>query len=307
MPPTISLSATIIPAMQDVHLLLNKQFIMDKLADLHTHSTASDGCLTPTEVVEAAVNAHLAAVAITDHDTVNGIDEAFAAGRRLNIEVVPGVEISTIYQDRVEVHILGFFIDHNNSSLTRQLGILKNARHSRAIQMVDKLNAAGITVDFERVQELAGDGAIGRPHVARAIVEIGAASSMDSAFGKFLQEGGPGYVPRYKITPFEAMDIISEAGGVSCCAHVAKLKREELLVEMIDRGLRAIEVYHPDHSRAGRKFYKRFAQIRELIATGGSDAHGFAHNTRPGVGDVAVDYNVVLQLKEASRLNGGGV
>ncbi len=287
--------------MQDVQEVLNNHFIMERLADLHTHTTASDGCLTPTEVVEAAKRAELAAVAITDHDTVGGIDEALAAGRKFDIEVIPGVEISTIYQDRVEVHILGYFIDHTSPTLIERLDVLKNARYDRAMQMVEKLNAAGVMIDFGRVQELAGGGAIGRPHVARAIVEAGAARSMDSAFGKFLKEGGAGYVPRYKISPMEAMEAISEAGGVSCCAHVAKLKRDELLVELINRGLRAIEASHPDHSRAGRKFYKRFAKSRGLIATGGSDAHGFAHNMRPGVGDVTVDYDVVRQLRQASR------
>ncbi|MEN6355643.1 MAG: PHP domain-containing protein [Armatimonadota bacterium] len=277
---------------------------MDRLADLHTHTTASDGCHTPTQVVEAAAKAGLAAVAITDHDTVGGIDEALDAGRRLKIEVIPGIEISTIYQDKVEVHMLGYFIDHKNPALIEKLDVLKNARWERARQMVEKLNAVGVPIGFERVLEIAQGGAVGRPHVARAICEVGAASSMDSAFGRFLQEGGPGYVPRYKVTPLEAMEIISGAGGVSCAAHVAKLRRDELLVELVGNGLRAIEVSHPDHSSAGRKFYKRFARSRGLIATGGSDAHGFAGNMRPGVGDVTVPYDVVIELRFASRLKG---
>ncbi|MHB9036039.1 MAG: PHP domain-containing protein [Armatimonadota bacterium] len=274
---------------------------MDRLADLHTHTTASDGCLTPSEVVEAAARAGLAAVAITDHDTVDGIDEALAAGEHFGIEVVPGVEISTIYNERVEVHILGYFIDHKHPALIEHLAILKSARWDRARQMVEKLNAVGVPVNFDRVAELARGGALGRPHVAKAICELGAASSMDSAFGRFLQEGGPGYVPRHKVTPSEAMAMIAEAGGVACCAHVAKLKRDEILVELINRGLRAIEVCHPDHSSAGRKFYKRFARNRGLIATGGSDAHCFANDVRPGVGAVTVPYDVVIELRFASR------
>ncbi|MCE5322605.1 PHP domain-containing protein [bacterium] len=275
---------------------------MDKLADLHTHTTSSDGCHTPTQVVEAAAKAGLTAVAITDHDTVAGIDEALEAGKHNWIEVIPGIEISTIYHDKVEVHILGYFIDHKSPSLIEKLDVLKNARYDRARQMVEKLNAVGVHISFDRVLELAQHGAVGRPHVAKAICEVGAASSMDSAFGRFLQEGGPGYVPRYKVTPLEAMEIISEAGGVSCAAHVAKLRRDEIIVELVGSGLRAIEVNHPDHSSAGRKFYKRFAQSRGLIATGGSDAHGFAGNIRPGVGDVTVPYGVVIELRIKSRL-----
>lgn len=277
---------------------------MDRLADLHTHTTASDGCLTPAQVVEAAAKAGLAAVAITDHDTIDGIDEALEAGERYKIEVIPGIEISTIYQDKVEVHMLGYFIDHKNPGLIAKLDILKNARWERARQMVEKLNAVGVPISFDRVMEIARGGAVGRPHVAKAICEVGAASSMDSAFGRFLQEGGPGYVPRYKVTPLEAMEIISGAGGVSCAAHVAKLRRDELLVELVGRGLKAIEASHPDHSSAGRKFYKRFARSRGLIATGGSDAHGFAKSVRPGVGDVTVPYDVVIELRLASRFRG---
>ncbi|MCE5315326.1 MAG: PHP domain-containing protein [Armatimonadota bacterium] len=275
---------------------------MDKLADLHTHTTASDGCLTPSQVVEAASRAGLAAVAITDHDTVDGIDEALAAGERFGIEVIAGVEISAMYGEKLEVHVLGYFVDHKQPSLLKRLATLKTARWNRAREMVDNLNAAGVHVSFERVVELAQGGAIGRPHVAKAIVEAGAASSIGSAFGNYLLEGCPGYVPRYKVTPFEAMDMIATAGGIACCAHVAKLKNDELLVKLIDNGLRAIEVWHPDHNSAARRFYKRFARSRGLIATGGSDSHCFASDLRPGVGDVTVPYDAVIELRLASRL-----
>ncbi|MEN6581993.1 MAG: PHP domain-containing protein [Armatimonadota bacterium] len=288
-------------AKQVKRIALTNYLLMEPRADLHIHSTASDGMLTPTQVVEAAAQAGLAAVALTDHDTVAGIDEALAAGTRLGVEVVPAIEISSTHAERVEVHILGYFFDYKAPDLVDRLEFLRNARWERAKQIVEKLNAVGVPVEFDRVVEIARGGAIGRPHVARAICEVGAAGSIDSAFGHFLIEGCPAYVPRYKVTPFEAIDMIIATGGVAGCAHVAKLKRDELLVEMIKHGLRAIEVRHPDHSSVGRKFYTRFAKTRGLIATGGSDAHYFGSENRPGIGDVTVPYEIVSQLKQASH------
>jgi len=150
------------------------------------------------------------------------------------------------------------------------------------------------------VEELAGGGAIGRPHVARAICEIGAAYSMDAAFGKYLQEGGQGYVPRYKVTPVEAVRAITEAGGAACCAHVGKLKRDGLVIELIDEGLVAVEVYHPDHGPATSRYYKRFAERHSLIATGGSDAHCLDPGHHGGIGEVTVSHDVVDLLRRAA-------
>jgi len=273
---------------------------MDKRADLHIHTNASDGALSPHQVVMAAAEASLAAIAITDHDTVDGIDEALNAGDETGVEVVPGIEISAIYGEKTEVHMLGYFIDHHYKPLLDQLHVLKNARFNRGVKIVEQLNAAGVPVVLERVLELAEGGAVGRPHVARAIVEIGAASSIDSAFGKYLVEGTPGYVERYKITPAEAMSLIRESGGVACCAHVAKLNRDELLVELIEDGLQAIEAYHPNHSGAASRFYRGFAKKRGLMVTGGSDAHCLNSDNSTSVGDVTVPYEVVEQLKIAA-------
>ena len=272
---------------------------MDQRADLHLHTTASDGALSPTKMVESAATIGLSGIAITDHDTVDGIEEALRAGRKLDIDVIPGIEISSIYQDKIEVHILGYFVDHHNEVFVEKLKILKNARWERGMKMVERLNSAGIAISFERVIEIAQGGAIGRPHIARAMHEIGVVSSMDSAFGKYLQYGGIGYVPRYKVTPSEAVQMILDAGGVPGCAHVAKLKRDELIVSLMSEGLRAVEVYHPDHGPASSRFYRKFAEKRELIVTGGSDAHCFKGDKHPGVGAVSVPYDVVEQLRNA--------
>lgn len=263
--------------------------------------------MTPSNVVETAGRAGLAAIAITDHDTTLGTDEAIQAGNRLGVEVVPAIEISAIHGDKTEVHVLGYFVDHRCPVLQSALETLHNARWERGRRMVEQLNDAGVGVSFERVAQIASGGAIGRPHVARAICEAGAASSMDSAFGRFLQVGGVGYVPRYKVSPFEAIDMIRASGGVACCAHPVKLKDEALLAEMIDAGMRAIEIYHPDHSSAISRYYRRFAEKRGLIVTGGSDAHGFPHDIRPGIGDIAVNYQAVEELRSASAHGQAGI
>lgn len=273
---------------------------VERWVDLHVHTSASDGALAPAGAVKAAKEAGLAAVAITDHDTVAGLDEAIAAGNEYGIEVVPGIEISTIYGEKTEVHILGYFINHHDPILLEQMQILINARWERAKQIVEKLNALGIAVNFDRVVEIAQGGAIGRPHVARAMCETGAVYSIDSAFGKYLIEGCPAFVPRYKISPVDAVHLIRSAGGVACCAHVAKLKRDEIVVELIKEGLQAVEAWHPDHGSAGARFYSKFARTRGLIATGGSDAHCIDPR-RPKIGDVRVIYEVVEELKRATN------
>lgn len=268
------------------------------MADLHIHTSASDGTLSPSEVVETASSTVLAAIAITDHDTVAGIEEALSAGREFGIEVVPGVEISTVADDGAEVHILGYFIDHNNGKLKSALDILRKARWERARKMVVNLNAVGVPISIDRVKEIAEGGAVGRPHVARAIWEIGAASSLDAAFGKFLVPGKVGYVPRYKISPFEAVRMIRDAGGVPCCGHVAKLKHDALVLALAQEGLAGIEVYHPDHGPVSCRFYERFAKQHGLIVTGGSDFHGYEGNKVTEVGSVTVPYETVARLRQ---------
>lgn len=270
---------------------------MEPLADLHTHSNASDGALSPTELVRTALEAGLCAVAITDHDTMEGVEEALSAGRELGIEVVPGVEISTIGPGGVEVHVLGYFLDHRHPELSEKLGVLRESRFERGRKIVEALNRIGVGVSMDRVVEIAQGGAIGRPHVAKAIIEIGAASSMDSAFGKYLVEGAPAFVGRYKVDPADAVRLIHNAGGVASCAHVAKLNRDDLLLELVREGMEAIEVYHPDHPSAGVRYYGKFAAKHGLIATGGSDAHCFATGKTTTVGSVTVSYSVVQDLK----------
>ncbi len=271
---------------------------MQALADLHTHSNASDGALSPAELVRSAADADLAAVAITDHDTMEGVAEALQAGDEVGIEVIPGIEISTIGPGGVEVHVLGYFLDRQYPPLDELLRKLRESRFDRGRKMVEALNNIGVKVGLDRVVEIAQGGAIGRPHVARAILEVGAASTIDSAFGKYLVEGAPAFVPRFKVEPAEGVRIIREAGGIACCAHVAKLNRDDLLLELAREGMMGIEVYHPDHPSVGVRYYEKFAAEQGLIATGGSDAHCFPGGKTTTVGCVTVGYEVVGQLKD---------
>lgn len=272
---------------------------MDKRADLHIHTTASDGTLSPSRVVEIAAEIGLAAVGITDHDAVAGIDEALAAGERCGVEVVPGIEISATHDDGAEVHVLGYFLDYHSQEIADYQAKLKESRVGRARKIVELLNRGGIPVSWDRVVELAQGGAVGRPHIARALVEIGAASSMDSAFGKYLLEKGRYYAPRFKIGPVESVELILRAGGVPICAHVAKLRKDELLPVLMKHGMKGIEVWHPDHTKAGSHFYEKFARDRGMIATGGSDAHGFDTSRTGSIGECTAPYEVVAELRAA--------
>lgn len=268
-------------------------------ADLHLHTTASDGVMTPTQVVEEAARVGLSAIAISDHDTVAGLEEATAAGKRLGVEIVPGMELSTDY-GLFEIHILGYFFDWHSEKLLKELQVLREARYERGRKMVEKLNELGVPVTMERVMEIAGKGAVGRPHVARAIVETRAVSSMNSAFGRFLVKGAPAYIERTKLTPFDAVALIVNAGGVASFAHPHKVGYDNIIPELMKSGLQAIEVYHSDHSSVISRKYQALARRYGLIATGGSDAHGFDPEAKNTIGSVTVDMGIVEKLREVS-------
>ena len=264
-------------------------------ADLHIHTTASDGVWTPTQVVEEAARIGLSAVAMADHDTVGGVEEAVAAGERYGVKVVPAVELNTDVGP-VEVHILGYFIDWRSDKLREQLAELRKARLERGRRMVEKLRSLGVPVTLERVLEIAGSGSVGRPHVAQAICETGAVGSINAAFGRYLVRGAPAFVERTKMTPHDAVSIIVDSGGVACFAHPGKTNRDEMIPGLIKSGLRAIEVYYADQSPDITRHYESLARRFGLIATGGSDAHGFDPESGSSIGAVTVDESVVEEL-----------
>lgn len=266
-------------------------------ADLHAHSTASDGVLSPAELVRAAAAVGLTALALTDHDSTAGVAEAAAAAAQAGLRLVPGVELSTDAIGR-EVHILGYFCA-GRAPLEELLAEMRAARRRRLEQMVERLRAAGLPVALERVLALAGAGAPGRAHVARALVEAGCAASVEEAFDRYLLPGRPGYVPRRKLHPGEAVRAVIAAGGVAVLAHPGLVGDDGVLPELLAAGLGGIEVHYPAHTAAQVAHYARLAEELGLIATGGSDFHG--RGERWGdLGSVTVPAAVVDRLEEAA-------
>ncbi|MEO7000366.1 MAG: PHP domain-containing protein, partial [Ktedonobacterales bacterium] len=244
--------------------------------DLHTHSTASDGLYPPTELVRLAHEAKLDLIALTDHDTTGGVEAAQAAGAALGVTVVPGVEINTTIRDGLgEAHVLGYFVAPDDASLIANLGILREARERRGERMVEKLRAAGYDITWARVRELA-QGTVGRPHIARALIEKGYASSVADAFDRFISWGKPGYVPRYQIAPDQAIHIIRSAGGVPTLAHPGHTPElaETVLPSLVAAGLLGLECYYGQYDKATVKRLVALADRFGLVATGGSDYHG---------------------------------
>lgn len=254
--------------------------------------------MTPSEIMEEAGRVGLGAICITDHDSVEGLAEAAAVSA--GVEFVPGVEINADNEAR-EIHIVGYFIDPLCEKLRETLMGLRRARLDRAKRIVDKLRDLGVPVTIERVVQIAGNGAVGRPHIAQAICETGAVSGMNSAFGKYLTRGARAYVPRGRITPQEAIEIIIEAGGVAGLAHPGKVGNDGVIEELLDCGLGALEVHHTDHGHQDVSRYSKLAAKYNLIATGGSDSHGMLKDKPISIGSVTVGLEVVGELRAASQ------
>jgi predicted metal-dependent phosphoesterase TrpH len=265
--------------------------------DLHIHSTASDGKLSPAEVVREAAEKGLSYIALADHDSVDGIAAAKKAAQRFpGLTVIPAIEISTDIP-RGEVHILGYFIDYTNAELLARLEEFKNSRRRRAEQMVAKLANLGMPVEWERVLELAGSSTIGRPHIAQAMLEKGYIPSFKDAFDEYLGHGKPAYVEREKMLPAEAVAIIIRAKGLAVLAHPLTTENHEGLVsELKPAGLVGLEAYYGEYDAEEVKGLVALAQKYGLIATGGSDFHGIEPEEETAIGGADVPLEVVERL-----------
>lgn len=273
----------------------------DARVDLHTHSTASDGLLAPIDLVDAAHAAGLAAIALTDHDTTAGIAAATVAGERVGLKVIPGVELSARYL-RHEAHILGYFIDPASQALQHELSRYREVRLARMERMVEKLATIGKPVDLARVREIAGAGAVGRPHLAAAMVEAGYVDGMRMAFDRYLGHGRPAYVPKPDLAPAEAIAVIRAAGGVPVLAHPFSTGDPAgVLPGLRDLGLMGMEVWYGEYSPEQRGELHALATGLGLIPTGGSDFHG--PNFKPGrdLGGPPVPYAAVEALAAAAN------
>lgn len=274
-------------------------------ADLHLHTTASDGILTPQELVRKAVVLKLDVIAITDHDSVEGVLPAIEAAKSFTqLTVIPGVEINTDVP-KGEVHILGYFLDYRNPELNRTLRELRNSRYERGKKMIAKLAELGINVEWRRVEELAGKGSIGRPHIAQAMLEQGYVSSLREAFTKYIGREGPAYVERKKLSPIEAVKVVLDADGLPVLAHPADIEPlEPFLLQLKKAGIVGIEIYYDGYNSKTIAQLKRFARKLDLIACGGSDFHGLDEYIGADMGSVNVPRESVEQLISLSKQKG---
>lgn len=250
----------------------------DTFVDLHSHSTASDGSKSPAELVAAARDAGLAAIALTDHDTTAGVGEAVDAGARFGIRVVAGVELSATVDER-EFHVLGLHIDRA-TTLEEALHTFRDTRVARAREIVARLNELGVSVTFDAVLGQAAGAAIGRPHIARVLIGEGWARDSRDAFDRYLGSGRPAYVPKHRLSVRDAFTLIHDAGGLAVLAHPGPEGRRELIERFVALGLDGIEVRHPGHSAEDVARLGALAGFFGLVSSGGSDWHGASEGPR---------------------------
>ncbi|MDP3722044.1 MAG: PHP domain-containing protein [Candidatus Omnitrophota bacterium] len=267
----------------------------ERTADLHLHTRFSDGTQTPERVVELAAQAGLSAMAITDHDNTEALAVAQPAARRHGIELIAGVEMSAS-ADGLEVHVLGFLLELDSPVLQQHMAEQQARRVTRVQEMVQRLRAIGVTIEAEEVLQLAGEGTVGRPHVARVLLRHGYVSTVAEAFSRYLGPDNPGFVPGSPMPPSRIIRVIREAGGVPVLAHPIYLKRDPLIDQLVQEGLVGLEVYHSGHTPEVVQRYEQIAERLQLLKTGGSDYHGDSKEGLP-VGAVKVPYALVERLK----------
>jgi predicted metal-dependent phosphoesterase TrpH len=276
---------------------------MERFVDLHTHSTASDGSMTPSEIVRHAKGSGLSAVALTDHDTVDGVKQAVEEGKKIGLEVVPGVEISLDY--KTEMHLLAYFFDDSYMKIEPLLERFRRSREERNPKMVEKLNSLGMDITMEEVVAEAKGRVVARPHMANVMVRKGYVKSVAEAFERFISNGKPAYVKRDSLTPEKGIQAIREAGGIPVLAHPIYLrldwgKLDELLLRLVSEGLMGIEAYYVDNSQEDTGNLLNLAIKHNIVAAGGSDFHGsFKPDIKigSGRGNLKVPYEVLERLK----------
>jgi len=268
-------------------------------ADLHIHTTASDGRKTPEEVILEACKYGLSHIAITDHDTVEALLHLYKNDNILGnntLTVIPGIEFSTDLP-AYEVHILGYYINIFSTRLHKELKIITADRLKRLKNMIAKLNNLGFSITYEDVLRIAGEAsAIGRPYVARALVEKGYFANVTEVFNKLIFKNGPAFVPHYKLKPEQAIELIIDAGGVPILAHPGLIGNDEIVFNMIAKGIRGIEAYHPTHSNEQTQKYIRMANDYGLAITGGSDFHGIESRFPERLGIFTVPKDLAVNL-----------
>jgi len=273
---------------------------VSRVADLHIHTYFSDSSFSPDDVVREATRRTLACIAITDHDSLEGIAPALKAAADKDLEILPGVELSCEWQNR-DIHVLGYLFDVENNFFNRQLIKFCEARIDRIYKMVDKLKKEGVdNITPEEVLELAESDAVGRPHLASLLVKKGWVSNIREAFARYLSEDRPAYVAKFKQTPYDAVDLIHQAGGIAVLAHPAVTNIDELIPGFVDAGLDGLEVYYPQTSSHGIKYYEGMASRYRILMTGGSDAHG-EDRGHASIGDIRIPYELIEAMKKRAE------
>ena len=268
-----------------------------KFADLHLHTQFSDGTFTPEELVLRAQQNGLACIALTDHDSVEGCARAAAACAAVQMDFIPGAELTAEHAD-TEVHILGYFLDITDEEFLARIARFQAVRQNRIHEMVAALNQLGIPLKAESVFALANCKSPGRPHVARALVKEKLIGHLDEAFDKYLKKGRPAWVPKTKMSALEAVELIHQAGGLAVIAHPGLNRTDEIIPDLVAAGMDGIECFHTKHSTVMSERYLEIADKYHLLVTGGSDCHGYSKKA-PLIGTVKLPYEHVEQMKAA--------
>jgi len=272
----------------------------NKYIDLHVHTNYSDGTFSPEEVVRYAQEVELTAIAITDHDCVDGILPAMEEAKDRDLEIIPGLELAAEIDD-FEIHLIGLLLDWQDPWLKDQLKKIRNARTERMQKMVEKLNDLGIGIKMEQVMALSREkGAVGRLHLARALLEGGYTHSIRQAFVRFIGRNSPCYVKRMIISPKEAIEMIRRVKGIPIFAHPGNMRHDEVIPDLIKYGLMGIEVLHTNHNVSASNHYRQLAQNYGLLMSGGSDCHG-AGKGYPLMGKVEVQYSILDTMRAAQK------
>ncbi len=269
---------------------------MQSKTDLHSHTNYSDGFNSPKELIDKAKKKGIEILSITDHDNLAAIEEAAEYGKKVGVEIISGVEISSDIMDR-EIHILGYFIEPGNSEIERYLKFFREERLKRADRIVKKLNMLGISLKLDDVLKIASNSAVGRPHIAQAMVEGGFINSYFEAFNKFIGNGCPAFEKKVHVSPRSAFKIINDSGGLSFIAHPG-IMPENILKELIEAGVDGIEVIHPSHSVSIVKFYKGIVNEYFLLESGGSDYHGGKREDDNNLGKYFVNPAAVEAMRQ---------